>query len=395
MIRKLLPILGITFVDILGFSILIPTLPYLALHFHAKPVLIGILFSTFSLCQLVAGPLWGNASDRIGRKAVLIISQIGATIGWALLGFAPSLFFVFVARVVEGVSGGNIGVTQAYVADLVSPKERARAFSYISATFAAGMTFGPLIASAFIRYGFWAPMTVAAGLQFATLILTIFLLPESRGAHDESAIVGPKEIFRTFRDPVLAPMLWQKQALSLSLYAWFSVVTLFLAFQLHFGPTQTYYFFSIFSVLNVLSNVFGVGRISDKIGDRAMTALGISLLIAAFALVPFVHAVWMMAVVMILFSGGMAFANSGITAIISSAADARRQGTVLGVTSSLDSFAGIVSPPLSTGLLGKFGSPWSAAASLLFAVIALVLGIRTGVRGSAAAAHPSTGTSGR
>src|SRR5581483_1847512 len=119
MIRKLLPILGITFIDIVGFSMLIPMLPYFVTHFGASPFAVGVLFATFSFCQFVSAPLWGNVSDRVGRKTVLIVSQIGATIGWAMLAFAPNLAWVFVARILEGASGGNISITQAYVADLV------------------------------------------------------------------------------------------------------------------------------------------------------------------------------------------------------------------------------------------------------------------------------------
>ena len=131
---------------------LIPMLPYFVTHFGASPVVVGLLMSTFSLCQLAAAPLWGYASDRIGRKTVLIVSQIGATIGWAMLGLAPNIAaalavapiaIVFAARIVEGISGGNISITQAYVADLVVPKDRARAFGLIGAMFAAGMVFGP------------------------------------------------------------------------------------------------------------------------------------------------------------------------------------------------------------------------------------------------------------
>jgi DHA1 family tetracycline resistance protein-like MFS transporter len=387
MIRRLIPILGITFVDILGFSILIPSLPFLATHLHASPFTIGIIFSTFSLCQLVAGPVWGNVSDRIGRKGVLIISQIGATIGWAMLAFAPTIFFIFLARIVEGVSGGNIGVTQAYVADLVEPRQRARAFSYISATFAFGMAFGPLIGVAFLRWGHSAPFLAAAGLQVITLLLTIVSLPESRTKTDEPN-VGFNEIALTFKNRTLAPVLWQKLALSLSLYAWFSVITLFLIYQLGFSQGKTFYFYSIFAVLNVLTNVGGVGRTSDRFGDRTMALIGILLLICGFAIVPFVHSIFLVVVIMALFSIGMAFANTGLTAIISSSVDKRRQGTVLGVTSSLDSVAGIVSPPISTGLLGTFGSPYAAAASLVFAVAALLLGLRQSKGGtSMSAAH--------
>jgi DHA1 family tetracycline resistance protein-like MFS transporter len=383
------PIIGITFVDILGFSMLIPVLPYFVTHFGAAPVVVGVLMSTFSFCQLVSGPIWGNASDRIGRKGVLIISQIGATIGWAMLAFVPNIWYVFLARIIEGTSGGNISVTQAYVADLVEPKDRARAFSYIGATFASGMMFGPLMGGLlFARYGFSAPFLAAAGLQLVTLLLTIVLLPESLSKNKGEKVVGFGEIVATFKNTSIAPILWQKLALSLGLYGWFSVIALFLAAQLKFTLPETDYLYSGFAVLNVLANVGGVGRASDRIGNRAMTTVGISLLIAAFALVAFVHALWMMVIVMVLFSIGMAFANNGISALISNAADARRQGTVLGVASSLDSVAGIISPPISTGLLDKFGSPWAAAASLLFAVAAFALGGRTS-KGLDKLGHPS------
>ena len=237
MIRRLFPILGITFIDILGFSMLIPLLPYFVTHFNASPVVVGVLFSTFSFCQLVAGPIWGNLSDRIGRKGVLIISQVGSTIGWAMLGAATSIPFVFAARILEGFSGGNIGVTQAYVADLVEPKERSRAFGLIGATFGAGMIFGPLMESLlFARFGYSAPFYAAAGLQFITLLVTIRYLPESRGKSEEQ--VGPLEIVRTFQNKKFSPLLWQKLALSLSLYGWFSVMALYLAHQLHFTPAN-------------------------------------------------------------------------------------------------------------------------------------------------------------
>ena len=378
MIRRLIPILGITFIDIVGFSMLIPLLPYFATHFHASPLAIGVLFSTFSFCQLLAGPLWGNLSDRVGRKSVLVISQIGATIGWAMLGFAPTMLWVFIARIIEGASGGNIGVTQAYVADLVAPRERARAFGYISAAFGAGMVFGPLIGIVSSRFGFSAPFFVAAALQLLTLVLTLWLLPESR-TKEERHVAGVGEIAATFRDPQIARVLYQKLALSLGLYAWFGVWSLFLITQLHFGIRETYMFFTFISILGVGVNGFIVGRASDALGDRWMSNIGLGCLVAAFLLVPLVHGLLLLPVLGILFSFGMGFANTGITALVSNAASDRQQGTVLGVGSSLDSLSGVVSPILSTGMLSRFGSPYSGVVSAVFAIVALIMGL-TAVR---------------
>ena len=380
MIRKLLPILGITFIDIIGFSMLLPILPYFVTHFGASALVVGILFSTFSFCQLIAGPIWGNVSDRVGRKAVLIISQIGATIGWAMLAFAPNIMWVFVARIVEGISGGNIGITQAYVADLVEPKERARAFGLIGATFGAGMVFGPLGGGIlFAKFGFAAPFLAASALQLLTLIVTIVVLPESRSKQEEDeSRIGLHEIFATFHNVRVSRILWQKLALSLALYGWFGVQALYLKQQLGYDVTQTTILFAFFALANVAINGFLVGRVSHRIGDRAMSSLGLACLVVAFAITPFVHTLDSVIAMILFFSLGMGFASTGITALISNAADDRDQGTVLGVSSSLDSLSGIVAPPTSTELLTRFGSPFSGLESFVLAAIALIIGFVTG-----------------
>ncbi|MEO6835546.1 MAG: MFS transporter [Candidatus Tumulicola sp.] len=376
MIRKLLPILGVTFIDIIGFSMLIPMLPYFVTHFGASPFIVGVLFATFSLCQFVAAPLWGHASDRIGRKRVLIISQIGATIGWAMLAFAPTIGWVFIARILEGVSGGNISITQAYVADLVEAKDRSRAFGLIGAMFGAGMIFGPFGGGIlFAHYGFAAPFLAAAGLQLVTLLLTIVMLPESRTHVENEERAGIGDMLASFRQPRLSRILWQKLAISLGLYGWFAVIALYLQRQLGFSLTQTDYFFSLFAVFNVLVNVFLIGRISAWLGDRTMSNVGLASLAAAFATVPFVHDLAFLSVTMILFSFGMALVGTGITALISNAASDREQGTVLGASSSLDSLSGILAPPVSTGLLAGFGPAFAGIEPLSLVTVALVMGL--------------------
>ncbi len=378
MIRKLAPILGITFIDIIGFSMLLPILPYFVTHFGMSAIVVGILLSTFSLCQLISGPIWGNVSDRVGRKTVLIISQIGATIGWAMLAFAPNILWIFIARIVEGISGGNIGITQAYVADLVEPKQRAKAFGLISATFAAGMVFGPAGGGLlYSRFGFAAPFLAASALQLITLILTVILLPESRSKLQRGTEhVGTREIFATFTNARLSPILLQKLALSLALYGWYSAIALYLAGQMRFGVVQTTQYFSLFAIVNVVINGVGVGKASNRLGDRVMSSLGLALLVAAFAAAPFVHNIYTLTGVMILFAVGGAFANNGLVAMISNVATEREQGTVLGVSSSLDSLSGIFAPPVSTGLLARYGSPFASVEPLIMSAIALALGVR-------------------
>jgi DHA1 family tetracycline resistance protein-like MFS transporter len=393
-IRKLLPILGVTFIDIVGFSMLIPMLPYFVTHFGASPYVVGLLVATFSFCQFVSAPLWGIVSDRIGRKRVLIISQIGATIGWAMLGLAPNIAgalslapiaVVFIARALEGVSGGNISITQAYVADLVESRERSRAFGLIGAMFAAGMVFGPAGGGLlYSRYGFAVPFLVAAALQFLTLIVTIVMLPESRArTHDQNRF-AIATLLASFGKPRLGRILWQKLAIALALYGWFAVFALYLQRQLGFSLTQTDYLFSIFAVFNVFMNVVMVGRISARLGDRWMSNVGLTSLVAGFAVVPFVHNILVLSALMLLFAFGIALTNTGITALISNAASDRDQGMVLGTSSSLDSLSGILAPPVSTGLLSGYGPRFAGVESLALAGLALVMGLRS-ARGEEAA----------
>jgi DHA1 family tetracycline resistance protein-like MFS transporter len=387
MIRKLLPILGITFIDIVGFSMLIPMLPYFVTHFGASAYVVGFLFATFSLCQLASAPIWGYVSDRIGRKTVLIISQIGATIGWALLGVAPNvaaalgmapIVVVFIARILEGVSGGNISVTQAYVADLVEPRARSRAFGLISAMFAAGMVFGPAGGGLlYARFGFAAPFLVAAALQFVTLLLTIFMLPESHARAKDEARLKLNAILASFGQPRLAKLLWQRLAISLALYGWFGVFALYLARQLGFTLSSTGYLFSVFAVFNVFMNAVVVGRVSARLGDRIMSNVGLASLVTGYGLVPFVHDLRLLAVSMLLFAFGLALTNTGITALISNAASDREQGTVLGTSSSLDSLSGVLAPPVSTGILSAYGPRYAGIESFTLAAIAFGMGLRS------------------
>jgi DHA1 family tetracycline resistance protein-like MFS transporter len=393
-IRKLLPILGVTFIDIVGFSMLIPMLPYFVTHFGASPYVVGLIVATFSFCQFVSAPLWGTISDRIGRKSVLIISQIGATIGWAVLGLAPNIAgalslapiaVVFFARALEGVSGGNISITQAYVADLVESRERSRAFGLIGAMFAAGMVFGPAGGGLlYSRYGFAVPFLVAAALQFLTLIITIVMLPESRARTHDRNRFAIAALLASFGKPRLGRILWQKLAIALALYGWFAVFALYLQRQLGFSLTQTDYLFSIFAVFNVFMNAVLVGRISARLGDRWMSNVGLTSLVAGFAVVPLVHNILVLSALMLLSAFGMALTNTGITALISNAASDRDQGMVLGTSSSLDSLSGILAPPVSTGLLSGYGPRFAGVESLALAGLALVMGLRS-ARGEDAA----------
>jgi DHA1 family tetracycline resistance protein-like MFS transporter len=376
-LRRLFPILGITFIDVLGFSILIPILPYYVRHFGASYLAVGVLFATFAFCQFVAGPLWGNVSDRIGRKRVLIVSQIGATIGWAGLAFAPTLAWVFVARIVEGISGGNISVTQAYVADRVAVSERSRAFAFVGAAFSAGLVLGPLAGGFLLEgYGYRAPFLLAAGLQIVTLIATVLYLPEDVADRCETAATARlSDIPRYLRDPIVSPVLVQKLAYSLGLYAWFSVFALVLGRVAGLTPAQTSYFFATFGVMSVAVQLLVVGRLVDRVGARTASNLGFAVGIVYFLLVPFAHEWVGLLLVQVLFSFALSVTNATLATLLTDAAPDNVRGTVLGVGSSLESIAGVSMPIVATAVFASFGPPFTGAISAFFVTVALALGL--------------------
>jgi DHA1 family tetracycline resistance protein-like MFS transporter len=386
---RLLPILGITFIDILGFSILIPLMPFFVKQFGAPDFTVGVVFATYSLCQLIAGPLWGNVSDRIGRKMVLIVSQVGSTVAWALLAFAPSIPWVLFSRALEGFSGGNIGVTQAYVGDLVEPKRRGAAFAYVGAAFAAGFVFGPATGGWLAgRYGFAVPFLVAAGLQVVTLVLTVVMLPESRGraSADAPSAVGLRDILAALADKAVAPVLRLRLVYTLGMYGWFASMTLILHMQLGWDVAQTSYVFASFGVLQVTLQLTVIGRLVDALGNRIATNLGLGLCVLAFLLVPFATTFAPAAVLLVLFGVGISVLNSAFPALASEVAPDDRRGTVLGVVSGLDSLAGFVMPPVVTGVLGAFGVAPAAAIVTALVAGAFVMGVFQARRAAVTAA---------
>jgi DHA1 family tetracycline resistance protein-like MFS transporter len=326
---------------------------------------------------------------------VLIVSQIGSTLAWAMMALAPSVPFVLLSRALEGLSGGNIAVTQAYVADLVEPKRRGEAFSYVGAAFSAGFVFGPATGGWLAgRYGFAVPFLLAAALQFLTLVLTIFMLPESRSkpTEEERSAVGLGEIAQSLADRAVAPVLWLRLVYTLAMYGWFSAMTLVLHAQLGWNVVETSYVFAGFGVMQVVLQLAVVGRFVDRAGSRVATNLGFAFCIAAFALVPFATTFPLAIALLVLFGIGVSVENAAFPKLASDVAPENRRGTVLGVLSGLDSLAGSVMPWITTGVLGAFGVPPVAAILVALAVTALAVGLVQARRdGRVAAAAGASG----
>src|SRR5437764_12095174 len=177
--RPLLIIFLTIFVNLVGFGIIIPLLPFYAETFGASPLVIGLLFAVFSLCQLLAAPALGDLSDRYGRRPILIFSLAGTVVSFVMLAMAHSVAMLFAARIVDGLSGGNISTARAYVADVTEPKDRARAYGLIGAAFGLGFIFGPALSGLLAKVSYTAPIRAAAAPTLVAAAMAWFWLPET------------------------------------------------------------------------------------------------------------------------------------------------------------------------------------------------------------------------
>src|SRR5207248_1963811 len=180
----LLPIFLIVAVDILGFTIILPLLPFYSERLCASPTVGGELVSTYAIFQLIAGPILGQLSDRVGRRPVLLISQAGTLGGFLLLAFSTHIWMLFVARMIDGATAGNLTIAQAYISDVTKPEERAKSFAVIGIAFGLGFLVGPAISGYLALFGYQAPIFAAAGLSFTTILCTFFLLPRREVIHE-------------------------------------------------------------------------------------------------------------------------------------------------------------------------------------------------------------------
>lgn len=371
--RALLPLLAITFVDVLGFTLLIPLLPFYAEHFGASPSTVGAIYATVAACSLVSSPFWGRLSDRIGRKGVLMAAQIAAFLGFVLLASGGALWTVFLARAVEGLGGGGLGVTQAYVTDVTTPQQRARAFGLVGATFGLGFLIGPAMAGVLVRFGYRVPFAVAAALALLTVVMTQTLLPESKG----TVQAGPSlaAIGASLRSPRLGRLLLTQFAFAITFTSWVTVFALFAERVLGFGPTQTANVFIVSSIVGIVVQAGLIGRLVDRYGEGRIAIAGLACAIAAYAGVGFVRTPLALFAFVIVWSTSGALVRPALGALVSEATPAEQRGTILSINDSLNNTAFVIAPFVSTFALGV--SPHlTGVVPALFAVVALLLGYR-------------------
>jgi len=371
----LLPIFLIVSVDVLGLTIILPLLPFYAEKFGASPAVVGLLVSTYAFCQLISGPMLGRWSDHVGRKPLLLVSQLGTFIGFLILAYANALWVIFLSRVIDGLTAGNLSLAQAYISDVTKPEDRAKSFALIGIAFGMGFLIGPALSGYLVQYSYQYPIFVASALSAASILSTYFLLPGGRPEHHDDSVPRKFTILdwgnylRFFRQPELAGMLWQFLAFTMAFGMFMTGFPLFAErrYMWHghpFGPKEVGYVYAYLGFLGVILQGGLIGRLVKFAGEKHLVRAGFFCGMVGLTALAFTYPIPLLLVVTAVASSGMGVVRPTLTSLITQHAARSEQGVVLGLTQSLNSISAIVAPAIG-GLLIDHAllAPWALLAA--------------------------------
>ena len=399
--RSPLVIIFITiFIDLVGFGIVIPVLPLYAERYGASEATVGILLATYSAMQFVFAPILGKLSDRVGRRPVLLVSLIGTSIGFLLMGFAPSmpvgfallgmaptLVWLFVARIIDGISGGNISTAQAYIADVTPPEERSKGMGLIGAAFGLGFIFGPAIGGALSHISPEAPFFFAAAMAAANATALYFLLPESLSAEHRSQARrgGILEVLEQSGSWQLGAVIATYFFSTVAFAMMTATFALFAAHRFKFNESKTGYLFAYVGVIGAVIQGGLLGRLVKKFGDKPLAVTGTAIFTASVFCFPLSQTVAALAIASTGFAIGNSLMTPTLNALASKSVSAAWQGRVLGVLASVASLARIIGPVLGGWLLSRdsdtsahYGrTPYWTSAAIMLVALGLALTVKS------------------
>jgi DHA1 family tetracycline resistance protein-like MFS transporter len=373
----------IVFIDLVGFGVIIPLLPFYGVHFGASPTAVTWMMACYSLAQFFFSPILGRLSDHVGRRPVLLVSLVASIVSYLWLGFANALWMLFAARLLSGAGAGNIAAAQAYITDVTPPEGRAKAMGMIGAAFGLGFTIGPALGGLVAGSTPGAtdlsrPAFVAAGLSALALAIALARLKESRPPQARDGEARPSRL-RIARDLLGRPTLRQLILL------FFIAISAFAAMETTYalwtnsafgwGPAQVGLVFLYVGSVLVLVQGLLIGRLSRRFGEARLVVAGAALIALGLVALPFALTLPRLMLVNTLLPLGMGLLNPSMTSLISKEAGADERGGVLGVAQSAGSLARIIGPAVAGPLFTAFGrdAPYYASAAVMALAVAMAL----------------------
>ncbi len=389
--KPLLIIYLTVFIDLVGFGIVIPALPFYVESdaFRATPFEIGLLFASYSLMQFVFSPILGSLSDRYGRRPILFFSILGSAVGYLFIGFAFALWVVFLGRIIAGITGGNISTAQAYIADVTTKENRAKGMGFFGAMFGLGFVFGPAIGGILSRYGIHVPFLFAAVLSLVNAVLVYFILPESVKFNQTAPQMRQGRIAQIV-ESLSSARFGTLNAVYFFLVTSFSIMTyafvLYTIFRFDYNAEQNGYIFFFIGVLAVIFQGGLFNLLVKRFGENLLMIVGCLLMALSLFSIPFITPTFggligLLASVLVLTIGN-SMASPSITSLASKVSDESGQGTSLGVLQSGASLARAIGPALGGVLLSNAASQiddssiqltfWTAAIIMIVAACVAV-----------------------
>lgn len=369
------------FLDLLGVGILVPVIPFLVRQFDSDALTVGLLALCFSAAQFVCSPALGVLSDRYGRRPVLLLSLLGTALGYVMFGMAGSLLMLFLARLLDGATGGNISTAQAYIADITPPQDRAKNFGLVGAAFGLGFIIGPALGGLLAKISLSAPAYAAAVLTLMTVGFSYFFLPETlRPETRRTAAIGLTDLnpftqgLRALQRKELLPLMLAVFILNFAFSGLQTNFAVYTADKLGMGPEANAAVFAYIGVIAVLMQSVVVRRLSKRFSDHVLATAGLGLMAAGFLATAFAATIPVLYLACTLTPVGSGLTTPTLTSMISKLVSSREQGWILGASQSFASLARIAGP-VWAGLVYDYislGAPYWTGAICLVLTLAVV-----------------------
>ena len=365
--KRLFSIILVVFIDLLGFSLILPLLPYYAETFQASEFVTGLLVAAYAAAQLIGAPILGRLSDRYGRRPLLLASIFGTFLGFLLLGFANTLWMLFAARVIDGFTGGNLSIAQAYITDVTDAKDRSKGLGMIGAAFGLGFIIGPVTGGLLSQFGYAVPAFVAAAMSFINLILIYAWLPESLTVENRAASDAKRPpvtlgaLFTALKRPFTGSLLITRFFFGLAFAIFQTIFSLYALAKFNLNATETGYVLTYVGVLSVITQGFLVGRITAKFREDILIVACVALMavsLVGWAIAPSVFALLIILTPTAL-SGGIL--NTLLSSTLTKAVSPQEVGGILGLAASVESATRIFAPVTGGALLQQVGT-WAPGA---------------------------------
>lgn len=392
---ELAPVWVAVFIDILGFSVLIPLLPYFSAQYGAPAWLIGLLLSTNALFGFFSGPIWGALSDAHGRKPMLLISQAGTLAGFLMLAFSNSLAMLFASRIVDGIFGGNYPIAKAIIGDRAPPRDRGRLMTNVGTAHVLASLVGPGLGGFLSQWGIWAPGFASAALSLVTILLTVFFVQESHPLRRESgteqeadslpvqeavAHAGTSAVpsrSAVLQNPVARYLLTQWGFHTFSFFIYISSISLFAYLRLGLNPQQVGRVLAISGAVRVILRFFVFVPLLNWLGDRRTSLLGLGLFVVTFLALGFVRNEIQFGAVLCGVSFAAGCTRGILNSFISLSVSPLEQGRAMGLSASLDSLAQIAGPIVGGAVLDALPLWVYGGLASTFAFVAFVMALRS------------------